>query len=156
MKRVIIASRSTPKATGRSWDEFCRSVKKLGYTVDAADTRSYRHWIVLHRDGVEYDAEVTKYHDGTYELVENNISRSARVESSTNVRASTSAKYFGRRVEIDENGDIELICYDPELDEEFEKYVGQGATAEKNLRMLRKDSYFDVSENLLSKIEEFI
>lgn len=78
MKRVIIASLGARKATGRSWDEFKRSVQKLGYTIDAADSRSYRHWIVLYRDGIMYDAEVTKYHDGTYELLEDNITE--RVE----------------------------------------------------------------------------
>lgn len=74
MKRVIIASTGSKKVTGQTWDEFCNNVKdQWGFDVDGADRRRYSKWICLIKDNMIYDAEVTKYSDGTYELMYHNI-----------------------------------------------------------------------------------
>lgn len=72
MKRVV-ASYSAKSYNGRSWDELIMQLDRAGYEVDSA-YRNYPHrWIELIKDGQIFDAEVTAYHDGSYEVMEENI-----------------------------------------------------------------------------------
>lgn len=74
MKRYIKCSTNTCKATGRTWSEFIRNIKSdLGYEVDSVYRRTLDQLILMYLDGVEYEGEITRYSDGTYELVCDNI-----------------------------------------------------------------------------------
>lgn len=106
--------------------------------------------IVIYNTGSEIVLEVPGLESQT------NVSSSTSIDSKQSVQASNETVYIGRRIEVDKDDDIELICYDPEYDEEFEKYIGQGDTATHNLRVLKRDRCFDVSDDLLRQIEELI
>lgn len=72
MKRVV-ASYSAKSYNGRSWDELIMQLDRAGYEVDSA-YRSHPHkWIEVIQNGCIFDAEVTKYFDGSYEVMEYNI-----------------------------------------------------------------------------------
>jgi hypothetical protein len=74
MKRFIKCSTSSCKATGRTWSEFIRNIEStLGYEVDSAYRRTSDQLILMYLDGAEYEGEVTRYSDGTYELICDNI-----------------------------------------------------------------------------------
>lgn len=75
MKRVV-ASYSAKSYNGRSWDELIMQLDRAGYEVDSA-YRSHPHkWIEVIQNGRIFDAEVTKYFDGSYEVMEYNITPS--------------------------------------------------------------------------------
>lgn len=75
MKRVV-ASYSAKSYNGRSWDELIMQLGRAGYEVDSA-YRSHPHkWIEVIKDGRIYDAEVIPYSDGSYEVMQYNITPS--------------------------------------------------------------------------------
>lgn len=77
MKRVIKASTGSPKVTGRTWRQFIANLEsETSYEVDSVDRERYSQWITLLKGSDVYDAEVTKYSDGTYELILSNITKS--------------------------------------------------------------------------------
>lgn len=72
MKRVV-ASYSAKSYNGRSWDELILQLDRAGYEVDSAYQDHPHKWIELIKYGQIFDAEVTAYHDGNYEVMEENI-----------------------------------------------------------------------------------
>lgn len=59
-----------------SWVSFIRRLKDdWGFDVDSAYARKYnpKESLIMYKDGVTYEAEVTKYYDGTYELLGSNV-----------------------------------------------------------------------------------
>lgn len=69
------------KITSKYWPQFCDLIEtQWGYGVDSVDKQRYSQFITLFRDGYEYDAEVTKYSDGTYELLLSNITEIGEYE----------------------------------------------------------------------------
>ncbi len=76
MKRVVKSS--WDKVTARKWSEFVNKIDEVTeYSVDSAYRRRPDDWIeLIGDDGSIYDAEVTKYHDGTYELMSYNVTPS--------------------------------------------------------------------------------
>lgn len=75
MYRVIKASKSnTQKITSKSWSDFIRQIEiQWGYSVDSINRNKYNQFITLLKEGDEYEAEVTRYSDGTYELLLDNV-----------------------------------------------------------------------------------
>lgn len=74
MYRVIKASQDyEAKITGKGWQNFIDSLEDYGFEIDSAYRYEPEKWIMIIKDGVVYDAEVTRYSDGTYELMESNI-----------------------------------------------------------------------------------
>jgi len=73
----IEASKSSEKVTGDTWQSFLDNLElKTGLTVDSSYRRRYNQWIELYDDkGGQYDAEITRYFDGGYELMLYNISK---------------------------------------------------------------------------------
>lgn len=45
------------------------AIEYEGYEVDSADKHNPSQWITAYKDGNEYEIEVNKYFDGTYEIV---------------------------------------------------------------------------------------
>lgn len=72
MKRVV-ASYSQKSFGGRSWNELVAQLDRAGYKVDSAYRDWPNRWIEVIKDGKIYDAEVTTYTDGSYEVMEQNI-----------------------------------------------------------------------------------
>lgn len=74
MKRVIASSTSS-KVVGKTWREFVANVEnETKYAVDSAYRSRPEEWIILIDDeGNMYDAEVTKYYRGGYELMLYNV-----------------------------------------------------------------------------------
>ena len=72
MKRVI-AAYSQKAFGGRSWNELVAQLDRAGYQVDSAYRDWPNRWIEVIKDGKIYDAEVTTYTDGSYEVVTDNI-----------------------------------------------------------------------------------
>lgn len=64
------------------------------------------------------------------------------------------AKYLCKSIKVDNQGVMEIICYDREYDEEFEKYIGQvdSFDAQKNARLLLRDSYFEVPKDIKNEL----
>lgn len=55
--------------TARYWAELIEEIESEGYQVDSADRHKPAQWITAYKDGNEYEIEVNKYSDGTYEIV---------------------------------------------------------------------------------------
>ena len=84
----VKASTGDKKFTGDTWARFIDAVESAGWDVDSASKKKYDQWITVYdKDGKAYDAEVNKYSDGTYELMEYNINK---VEACDDVKSSTS------------------------------------------------------------------
>jgi hypothetical protein len=66
---------ATAKIVGATWDEFLKNIEEQTvYKVDSAFKRHANQWIeLIGKDGQIYDAEVTKYSDGEFELLYTNI-----------------------------------------------------------------------------------
>ena len=62
--------------TGKVWSDFLDEIEyETQMEVDSAFRRRYDPWIeLIDRDGTIYDAEITRYHDGTYEFRSENMS----------------------------------------------------------------------------------
>lgn len=76
MKRVLASAVSTEwKTVAKGWDKFIRQLERdTGIGIDSI----YKHnnpeqFIEGYRDGKTYEIEVTAYHDGTYEVMYDNI-----------------------------------------------------------------------------------
>lgn len=73
-KRYIKCSNSTNTITGKTWDEFIKNIEsQTKFKVDSASKRRYCQFIDL-IDGPDlWEGEVTKYSDGSYELLMDNV-----------------------------------------------------------------------------------
>lgn len=78
--RTIYASSAVPydteyKFVAKTWNEVVRKLKtQCGIDVDSAYARKYEQFIIGYGlDGSEYEIEVNKYYDGSYEVLFNNI-----------------------------------------------------------------------------------
>ena len=77
MKLYIKSSKSPDKVIGKTWKDFIQNIEsQLGYEVDSADRRKPSHFIDMYKDGEHYVGEITRYHNGTFELLEYNIHES--------------------------------------------------------------------------------
>lgn len=77
--------------------------------------------------------------------------------------STSEAEYICKSIDVDDEGVMNIICYDTVEDEEFEKYIGQLDSwgARKSARLLLKDSKFEVPKEIKNalvrtfKLEEF-
>ena len=69
---MMVESEGTPKITG-TWKDILEGLRKDGFEVSEYYNTRPSHWLMLRKDGREYEAEVTKYFDGSYELMKYNI-----------------------------------------------------------------------------------
>lgn len=74
--------------TARYWAELIEEIESEGYKVDSADKHRPSQWITAYKNGNEYEIEVNKYSDGTYEIVRADIVGSVRASTKTKVTAS--------------------------------------------------------------------
>lgn len=74
--------------TARYWAELIEEIESEGYEVDSADKHRPAQWITAYKNGNEYEIEVNKYSDGTYEIVKANLVGSVRASTKTKVTAS--------------------------------------------------------------------
>ena len=84
-KQPTQESEGSPKITGSTWEEFLNNIDEQSvYEVDSAFRRHPNQWIELIDDtGKIYDAEVTSYSDGAFELLYSNIHPVPNTEEST-------------------------------------------------------------------------
>ena len=78
MKFKLIESFEDNKVTGYPWKSFIKNIEETtNFLVDSAYRRNPSKWIELIDKNTKqiYDAEVTKYSDGTYELMLYNINK---------------------------------------------------------------------------------
>ena len=132
MKRVV-TSQSAKSYGGRSWNELIMQLDRAGYLVDSA-YRDYPHkWIEVIKDGRLYDAEVTPYEDGSYEVMEYNIYQS-------NHSANDSADIDPVDQVISKLGDIidELSAHDDEQSRDIRDYLTQ---VSENIEQYRSRNY---------------
>lgn len=74
--------------TARYWAELIEEIESEGYKVDSADKHRSSQWITVYKNGNEYEIEVNKYSDGTYEIVRADIVGSVCASTKTKVTAS--------------------------------------------------------------------
>lgn len=74
--------------TARYWAELVEEIESEGYRVDSADKHRPSQWITAYKNDKEYEIEVNKYSDGTYEIVKADIVGSVRTSTKTKVTAS--------------------------------------------------------------------
>lgn len=74
--------------TARYWAELIEEIEYEGYKVDSADRHKPAQWITAYKDGNEYEIEVTRYSDGTYEIVKADIVGSVCASTRKKVTAS--------------------------------------------------------------------
>lgn len=86
--KKIQSSSDLLQYTARYWAELIEEIEYEGYQVDSADRRNPAQWITAYKDGNEYEIEVTRYSDGTYEIVRADIVGSVRASTTTEVTAS--------------------------------------------------------------------
>ena len=64
------------KALGKTWSDTKTELGKMGYKVDSifsSQPPQPKEKLILYKDGKEYEAEVTKYHNGDYEILGSSI-----------------------------------------------------------------------------------
>lgn len=64
------------KALGKTWSDTKTELDKMGYKVDSifsSQPPQPKEKLILYKDGKEYEAEVTKYHNGDYEILGSSI-----------------------------------------------------------------------------------
>lgn len=69
---VLSESEGNPKLEGK-WSDIINGLRDLGYEVGERYDNYPSRWLLINKDGKEYEAEVTKYFDGSYELMLYNI-----------------------------------------------------------------------------------
>ena len=74
--------------TARYWAELIEEIESEGYKVDSADKHRPSQWITAYKNENEYEIEVNKYSDGTYEIVKADIVGSVCASPRTKVTAS--------------------------------------------------------------------
>lgn len=74
--------------TARYWAELIEEIESEGYKVDSADKHRPSQWITAYKDENEYEIDVNKYSDGTYEIVKADIVGSVCASTKTKVTAS--------------------------------------------------------------------
>lgn len=120
MKRVIKASINN-KCTSRNWKDIISYIESLGYVVDSYSKVSPDHWVICYKDGYEFEAEVTRYSNGEFEILDENI-RTVGPSYSSEEQDENS-----RYVQLDskqvEDSDGFLTDYTLYEDTENEKYI---------------------------------
>lgn len=86
--RNITSSSDVLQYTARYWAELIEEIESEGYEVDSADRHKPAQWITAYKDGNEYEIEVSKYSDGTYEIVKADLIGSVCTSTKTKVTAS--------------------------------------------------------------------
>lgn len=86
--RTIKSGTDMLQYTARYWAELIEEIESEGYKVDSADKHRPSQWITAYKNGNEYEIEVNKYSDGTYEIVRADIVGSVRASTKTKVTAS--------------------------------------------------------------------
>lgn len=86
--KKIQSSSDLLQYTARYWAELIEEIESEGYQVDSADRRNPAQWITAYKDGNEYEIEVTRYSDGTYEIVKADIVGSVCASTRKKVTAS--------------------------------------------------------------------
>lgn len=86
--RTIKSGTGMLQYTARYWAELIEEIESEGYKVDSADKHRPSQWITAYKNGNEYEIEVNKYSDGTYEIVRADIVGSVRASTKTKVTAS--------------------------------------------------------------------
>lgn len=102
-KRKFTESNSAKKYTGRTWKEFIDDIETNSkFTVDSAYKDKYADWIILYSKFSKdsFDGKVTKYNDGTYELMDYNI------------KGSYESLNRGRKLHIKESFNEEKLEFD--------------------------------------------
>lgn len=85
------SSKSSDKVIGKTWADFIQNIEsQLGYEVDSADKRKPSHFIDMYKDGKYYVGEITRYYDGTFELMEYNIHDTSAQKTGVGIRLGES------------------------------------------------------------------
>lgn len=75
-KDSVKADKVPDKALGKTWSDTKTELGKMGYKVDSifsSQPPQPKEKLILYKDGKEYEAEVTKYHNGDYEILGSSI-----------------------------------------------------------------------------------
>lgn len=122
--RNIAAYSDLLQYTARYWEELIEEIESEGYEVDSVDKHNPGQWIIAYKNGNEYEIEVTRYFDGTYEIIKADLVNSVDASTKRKIKAKTNSRYKtpisipykGRRVKLlndgsgwaifDENGEL--------------------------------------------------
>lgn len=77
----------TTKALGKTWSDTKTELGKMGYKVDSifnSQPPQPKEKLILYKDGKEYEAEVTKYHNGDYEILGSSIKEVKKDDTKSN------------------------------------------------------------------------
>ena len=72
-RSVIKTSKGAQKVTSRTWKGLIDELSSVGVDVDSAYRRRYEQFIIGYVGGDEVELEVTKYSDGEYEVILDNV-----------------------------------------------------------------------------------
>ena len=88
--KKIQSSSDLLQYTARYWAELIEEIESAGYKVDSADKHRPSQWITAYKNDNdnEYEIEVNKYSDGTYEIVKADVVGSVCASTRTKVTAS--------------------------------------------------------------------
>lgn len=89
--KKIQSSSDLLQYTARYWAELIEEIEYEGYQVDSADQHKPAQWITAYKDGSEYEIEVTRYSDGTYEIVKADLVREIKTSFKSKKRFIKSA-----------------------------------------------------------------
>ena len=91
--RNITAYSELLQYTARYWEELIEEIESEGYEVDSVDKHNPGQWIIAYKNGNEYEIEVTRYIDGTYEIVKADVVKTIESARKARKRHIKSANY---------------------------------------------------------------
>lgn len=79
------------QCNAKYWAELIDEIESEGYEIDSADKHKPAQWITAYKDGNEYEIEVTRYSDGTYEIVKADLVGQIKTSCKSKKKAIKSA-----------------------------------------------------------------
>lgn len=99
--KKIQSSSDLLQYTARYWAELIEEIESEGYKVDSADRHKPAQWITVYKDGTEYEIEVNKYSDGTYEIVKADLVGEIKTSCKSKKRAVKCADEYNSEDELE-------------------------------------------------------
>lgn len=148
------------KITARTWNDLIVQLSEMGYNVSEPARSIPSSWIYAFKGTDEYEIEVTRYFDGEYEIMLNNINKIARRNkkaSSGEIEVNVTGEYCDGYAYIDQysstddyNCNLDLECWGPAGEDAIDCYfsIPGGYTAQAVALSIIDQAEFEYGDEL--------